>query len=196
MTAWASAALAATVLALTAAQPAAAVSLAFDPTTNTVDLGEQATVDIIATGLGAGDYIGAFDISVTYDSSILGVASVDFTNALGDLGSFEALAMSTDTPPTVNANNVSLLLDLSGYQSPPADLTLFSLTFNTLSGGVSPLTFSSALLGDDFGFPYSIDTLGTGSITVEGQVIPEPSAWLLTASGLALLVWRRRRPAR
>jgi len=189
--------LAAALLALTAVQPGFAqappVDLIFDPTAQTVDLGNQATVDVIASGLSDGQFIGAFDVTVGYDDNILDIADVAFSNALGDPGLFEALPGTTDLPGSINANNTSLLFDLSGVQSPPADLTLFSLTFNTIGLGTSPLSFDFGLFSDDFGFSYSNGQFGTGAITVEGQVIPEPGTWLLMASGLALLALRRKR---
>ena len=56
--------------------------LSFTPNAQTVLLSEQASVNIVATNL-QNEYVGAFDFDVSWDNSILSLASVSFGNALG-----------------------------------------------------------------------------------------------------------------
>ena len=61
----------------------------FAPAAQTVDLGEQVTVDVVITP--GSDLIGTFDLSVLWDSTLMTLADVVFGSALGDALFFETL---------------------------------------------------------------------------------------------------------
>lgn len=167
-----------------AVSPALAVSLDFSIATPTVQLGQQATVDVVISGLGSGipPSIGCFDMDVSFDPSVLSVADVSFGPYLGSESGGEALSMSAPGSGVVQLASVSLLPnpDLDALQ--PASFTLATLTFSTLSVGSSPLSFSYYLVDDGNGDKLPINTGGGGV-----YVIPEPPALLSVLCGVGAL---------
>jgi len=178
---------------------AAAVMLDFSPSVQSVELGQQAMVDVYVRDL-SGNRIGAFDFNVEYDPSVLSLGAVDFAAGLGgSSGSFQ----STTTPSSgqVNVAEFSYVFDLTPFQDGVSDLLLFSINFNALSTGVSTLTFSENVLGFTNG--YLVDELGqsiggvgvgTGQITVISPMmpVPAPSSIFLLVVGLLSLGLQRR----
>lgn len=176
------------VLTSTAVQ---AVELGFVPPTQEVPGGTPVSVDVVISGLGdfAPPSLGAFDLDIAFDPSILSLSSVVFGPFLGDIGLFEAIASDTPGVGTVNVFEVSLLSDTDLDALQPSSFPLVTLNFDTLNSGTSPLTITAATLGDAFGDPLSY-TASEGSVTVT----PEPGTWVLMVSGLAGLlgIWRKR----
>jgi hypothetical protein len=173
-------------------------TLEFVPSAQTVNLGDQTTVDINVTGL-SGEFVGAFDFDVNWDSSLLSLASVDFGTSLGGpVDSAQSNPLTDSSNPTfglagtANVAEVSFA-DLSTLQTGTDPFSLFSLTFESLAAGTSSLAFSPGLfggfLGDDLGFSLLTDASATGAITVD----PIPAAVYLFLSGLGALTWLGKR---
>ena len=171
---------------------ASAARLLFDPSGQVRSVGDLASVDVLFDPEGGGLLVGAFDITVGFDSSIVTFNSITFGSQLGDPGLFEAVTSFTPGAGSINAAETSLLVDLSGLQD-GNPFPLFSLDFTAVSIGVSPLNFSFALLSDDQGLAIDPLALTSGSITVSD--IPEPSTSLLLLGGLAAAVALLRRRA-
>jgi hypothetical protein len=131
-----------------------AISVAFDPASQTVQLGDTVTVGIKISGLTApgAPSLSAFDLDVSFNSSILSLASVSFGDpVLGDqldLGGFGCSflpGLYCDTAAGVGSVNLFELsadssADLDLLQA--ADFILATLSFNTAGTGTSPLTLS------------------------------------------------------
>jgi hypothetical protein len=161
-----------------------------------VTLGSQAVVSLDITGLGSGaaPSVGAFDIDLSFDSSILALSSVVLGDpALGDqldLFSLGSILAATPGAGTVNVFEISLDFadDLNLLQADA--FTLATFTFDTLAAGSSALGLSLNALGDADGLPLEA-TLTGGSIDVAAPPptsVPEPSAWatyVLLLAGLA-----------
>jgi hypothetical protein len=179
-----------------------AASISITPSTQSVNLGDQAVVSLDISGLGSGSApsVGVFDIDLSFDAAVLALSSVTVGDpVLGDqldvfgLGSILGVTFGTGT---VNVFEVSLDLpdDLNLLQADA--FTLATFTFNTLAAGSSALGLTLNALGDADGLPLGA-TLTGGSVDVVGPepppppvTVPEPSAWTTYALLLAGLAGR------
>lgn len=173
-----------------------AVMLEFSPQNQVVQFGDQATVDIFATDL-TGEFVGAYDFFVNYDSSILGIADFIFADSLG--GPLSSIETTDFQDGSINAAAVSLLFDLTSLQDGVSDVLLFSVVFDTLALGVSDLLFqenilgiAGGFLGDEVGAPL-LTAVTAGSIeVVDSLQVAEPSLLFLLLAGLLAGVFSRQ----
>ncbi len=181
-----------------------AITIEFAPAGQTVVLGSPASVDVNISGLTGALTLGAYDLNINFSSTILSTPTVTFGTGLS-LGLIGGSTTGVSGTNPRNVFEVSLILPPSLLAAnQPDSFRLFTLAFNTLALGTSPLSLSDIILGDEFGENITprLTTVGTGSITVTpvpdnggGNPIPEPSTWMLMASGLVLLCLGRRRLA-
>lgn len=151
------------------------LGLEIAPASQTVAVGQQATMDVMLTGLEAGTTIGAYDVTVTFDPSVFSFTSLLIGSGLGDLTG-DSIVLGILNPGSIEVLETSVLdaTALAALQSDP--LTLFSLTFLATAEGTSVFEFSNVLLvnGDVNGNPFD-PTLGRGSATVQGgNPFPNP----------------------
>ena len=189
--------------------PAMALTLEVQPVSQNVFEGDTAVVDLVITGLGnyAFPSLGAFDIDVSFDASVL---ALDATDADGDgiidsvtldptgqldlwgFGSNPAGAALT-SPGNLNLFDVSLdfPFDLEALQE--STFTLATLTFDAIGPGISRLdVFTQPLsLGDAWGDRLILNTINSGAISV--APVPEPATLLLFGTGLVGLTGMLRK---
>ena len=170
-----------------------AISLDFVPANQTVVVGTPVTVDVVISGLNAAnEIVSAFDLDVTYDSSILSATNVTFGLDLGDPSNFEALtAFTLSSPGVVDFAELSLLSDTDLAILQGDSVTLATLGFDSLDVGTSPLNFVLDQFNDVKGRNNEILPLTVGSGNVTVAPIPEPSTMFLLGSGFAGLVGMR-----
>jgi hypothetical protein len=179
---------------------ACAVTVSLSPSSSTIGVGGTTSVEVVVAGLGdqVAPSIGVFDINVSFDPGVLGLDGVIFGAGLDVLGSGSLQITDDSLPGAINVYELSLdaAQDLDALQ--PAAFTLFTLLFQGLGAGTSPLTVSLNILGDASGDALDADVSG-GELTV---TVSEPAAaWLLLAglAGLGALSRaarsRRQRPA-
>lgn len=176
---------------------ALAISIGFQPGSQTVNLGSPATVDIVVSNLVGGEIVSAFDLDINYNSSILNPTSVVFGGQLGDPLLLEALtSFNLSTLGVIDLAEVSLLTDpqiatLQGGGS----VILASLFFNSIGVGTSDLTFTFDLFNNVTGLNANLLTLteNPGSITVVSSSVPEPGTYLLLAPGFIFLAFAYHR---
>lgn len=170
--------------------PGHAALIELEPDSLLAGTGDSIALDLIVSGLGnAGpDSLGAFDISVGFDSSRLALTGYTLGDLLGDVGLVEAIdASAGDTGGAVNVAEVSLLSapDLDALQ--PDSLVVATLQFDVINLGPSIVTqlsvLSGAVLGDAFGSPLNVTGLGTASV----QGVPVPGTLFLMSA--CLLGW-------
>lgn len=184
-----------------------AASIGVTPSIQTVNLGDQAIVSLDVSGLGSGSApsVGAFDIDLSFDSSILALNSVVFGDpVLGDqldLFSLGSIFGTTSGAGTVNVFQISLDFpdDLNLLQADA--FTLATFTFDTVAAGSSLLGLTLNALGDADGLSLEA-TLSGGSVNVAGAEpppvpTPEGPAWatyaLLLGSLGGLMAFDRKR---
>lgn len=186
-------------LAATSAQ--AALTVGFSPVGNSAVVGGALSYDVRISDLGA-DILSAFDITVSYNTSILGLSSVVYGTGL-NLGML-ADSLQIDSG-TVNVTETSFVSDAMLMSSQANDFVLFTLNFTGLTAGFTNLGLTLTSLGgeqtlDPFGQPITTALqagIVDGSATIRlngGGQVPEPASYGL--AGLALLglaATRRRR---
>jgi hypothetical protein len=174
--------------------PSGAVVIDFVPSDQTVPLGADVAVDLLISGLG--DFtvpsLGAFDLDVTYDASVLSGASVTLTPFLGDA----IQGVDVSTPGFIDLFVISLVSPLELDALQPASFVLATLSFDAIAQGTSALALTQVLLGDALGAELAA-TAGAGSVTVTDSgtsPVPEPSlAGLFLTAALGLALVRRSR---
>lgn len=180
----------AAVLAGALAAPAWSASLDFVPTSASFAEGSSVSVDVVISGLAAGEQLGAFDLVVSFDPAFVGLSAYQLGNQLGDTSLFESIDASAGNLDAgrFNLAQISFLWDLT---TQPAAFTLATLTFNGLAAGQTALSFSDVTLGDALGAPLAADL---GSTLLNVTAVPEPgsAAMLLAGLGLLGLMARRR----
>lgn len=167
-----------------------AITIGLAPAVVTGTVGLAFDLDVVVSGLGNGvaPSLGAYDLDITFDPTLLTFDSTSFGGGLG-AGS---LQFSGAAAGVVDLAEVSLLspAQLDALQSD--SFVLATLRFTPIAEGTSSLGFSQAIAGDGFGAPLQVTT-GGARVVAEG-VIPEPGALALFALG-ALAVARATRVA-
>jgi hypothetical protein len=162
-----------------------AITLGFDPMQQDGIVGESVDVDLFITGLGDGiaPSLGAWDIDIQFDSTIVGFNSAVYGDQLG-----QSVGGGSGTNGTLSLSEVSLesATDLNNLQA--GSFILATLTYDLLAVGTSPLNITDFLLVDAFASELEANVSG-GEI----NVVPEPATMLLLGAGLAGLAGFRRK---
>ena len=193
-------ALAAAVLALPGG--AGAVAIGLSPSSQDVEVGDVASVDVVFSDLGD-EVISAYDLDVTYDASILRPREILFGSALGEAAFLEVFeAGDLSLAGVVDLAALSLLDDdtLALLQG-GGPLAVATLVFDTIAAGTAELDFAFDAFNDVKGRDAAVLGLDVSGATIAvagdgggpggpgpGSPIPEPSAALAFALGAALVL--------
>lgn len=182
----------ASALLLLSAGSVNAIVLSFDPAAQHAGVGEAVGVDVRISGLGAGSApsLGAFDLDVTFDDTILDFTGLTFGDQLDlfGLGSITGFAENPDPAVgLIDFFEISLDSPFALDELQADSFVLATLLFDAAAAGVGSLGFGSSVFADSFGAALVVDTSGAGRVSV-----PEPATAALLALGLAGLLWRRQ----
>lgn len=187
-----------------AAPFAQAATLNLVPSSNSLQVGESLSLDLVIDGLGdhTAPSLGAFDVDVSYDPALLNLSSVAFGSALGDIDLAEALAgAGTPAPGTTNIWELSLLESDSSTCTlciPPyltdlqgTSFTLATLVFSAAAPGAAAFGLAPNAMADGSG--DNLDTTVGALPTVQVTAVPVPAAIWLFGSALCGVGAIRRR---
>jgi hypothetical protein len=170
-----------------------AVLIELLPADQTVSQGDAVVVDVLISdhGAGAAPSVGAFDLDVAFDPSILVPTAVTFGPFLGDPLLLEAVSGFALLPGLLDFFETSFLLPAELDALQPEPLLVATLSFIAAGPGTTSLIFSDIILGDAFGDPLAA-TASSGSVTVTPGAIPVPGTLPLLAPGLLIVLLGRR----
>ena len=182
-----------------APRPAGAVSISLSPASITPS-GSSFSIDLIVAGLGAAGApsLGAFDVGIAFDASFLGFDSATYGSQLGAVPAEATTGTTTPVAGLVRVAEVSFLSPAQLDALQPADsFALATLTFDVLPGPITSGTLSFAApltLSDAFANSLVIDSARGATVSLS-PAVPEPTGFLVFATGLAIATRRARRGA-
>ena len=199
--------------------------ISISPVSQSVNVGDPVSVDILVSGLGAAEAVGGFSLILSFNSAILsGVGfsidpDVDAGHPDGRLGvedsslsggfaggTLDLFVFAQDFAPAgAGPEEFANLKPLQG-----AGFRLATVNFSAIGAGLSPLTLSVAAPGGTFLSDADGANLAAtgenGSVCVapaagvpancDVAAVPEPGTIALFGTGIAALFLRRRRQVR
>ena len=178
----------AAILSLFIALPATALTIEFNPASQSLSAGSALVVDLVVSGLvdNATPSLGTFDLDVSFDSSVLNFSGATFGDQL-NLSSLGDVSAVTPGTGTVNLFELSLesANDLDNLQA--GSFTLATLSFNAIAEGTSSLKLTLNALGDSLGDPLTATVAG-GSVIVQSiATVPVPPALPMLLASLLVI---------
>lgn len=172
-----------------------AVTLSLQPALQTASSGDIVSLDLVIDGLAdtAPGALGAFDVDVIFDASVLTFQSYSLGLGLGDTLLLEALDSSFGDigGGIIDLAETSLLSpgQLDPLQSSSFTLATLDFFVSSLLPGNSTVVSVNALdpnlyLGDSNGNPLSLDTTSDAVIRNPAVNVPEPNILALIGLGL------------
>lgn len=182
-------------------QASATSMLYFEPFVSPLYIGDSVDVNVVISGLGADDDVGAFDFNVVFDDTVLAFDSYSLMENLGQNISSDFFDFSADAYDgsrgdlgggTVNLFELSWLSDLSFQDD---SFALATLSFTGIGVGTSLLTFEpdSINISDAWGEAiFPVPGFGVAQVNPV-EPVPEPATIILFGIGITGLIGLRSR---
>ena len=154
------------------------VSLSLDAAA--ANAGEPVTIYALATErtAGADTAIAAFDLSVSYDPTLVVPTGVTFGTLLGDVSTQAFTDAVLSTPGVVSFAEVSLLTGPELDLLQPSGLVLARLSFMAVATGIASFGYTGELrLDNAYGVKLAVDEPGTQVLLLAGLVAGAAGAW-------------------
>lgn len=172
----------------------ASISVSVNPVLQNISQGNGFSVAIVISGLNTTEALGAYDLNVTYDATLLNFTSAVFGDpSFGDQLDLAHSGFNLPSAVSDNSGKVNLIeftLDdpaiLITQQA--KNFTLATLFFDPIASGTSPLSLFVNELADANANSLSAN-ISNGSVTISNVPIPA-SVWLF---GTSLVLLRTRR---
>lgn len=155
--------------------------------------GDNVTLTLMVGGLGDGvaPSLGAFDVDVNYDSSVLSLTSFSLMGNLGDLGLGEAIDLSLgDLGGVIGIAEISFLFDFELDSLQGSSFALAELNFHIDALAAPDSTHLSLVsygFSDGLGGAITDVALHGATIGTVPIDVPEPTSLLLMGLGLLAL---------
>ncbi len=171
-----------------------AALLSLDSGSATAGNGESLSLDLLVSGLGAfaPDSLGAFDVDVGFDDTVLAFTGYTLGGFLGDISLLEAIDVSGGASGgVVDLAQVSLLAAASLDALQPGEFILATLTFDVIDLAAGAATVLSllpdAILADADG--VRLPATAGNPVTIVGRTpVPVSGTLLLMLAGVCS--WR------
>ena len=175
-----------------ASQAMPVVSLS--PSTSYGLVGDTMYVDLLWSG-DSGDYLGAWDVDISYDSTVVSYAGSSFHTGVDSWGCIICGDGSVSGTIDLYESSLDSVADLTANQDGLGNaFTLATLEFQALADGFSGLLFGASIFGDEYGSAITPELIDGGICVGEGKCVisvPEPSSLLLMLLGSLGLTCRR-----
>ena len=158
---------------------AGAIAVSIVPPSASVSTGAAISTSLNIAGLSNPPSVGAFDLTVSYNPSLLSFSGITFGSRLGDPGLLEALTSFRPMPGLIEFAEVSLLApsDLDTLQS--SSFPLSTLSFHGLASGTASFSLVAGVVDDAFGNKL-VDVPEPGTLFLPGVIL---AAWTLVRFG-------------
>lgn len=164
--------------------PAQATTLLASPSLQSVSLGKAMQIELNISGLDTNVGLGAFDVDLTFDPSLMSFESAMFGTSL-DVYGLGDIQSVTDSAGTLNLYEISLdaPADLINFQT--SGFNLATLNFIALAKGSGNVDIFINALSDASGLAINAETISS-KVEITSSV-PEPQTYALMLVGLGLL---------
>ncbi|GGO74137.1 cohesin domain-containing protein [Bowmanella pacifica] len=171
-----------------------------DPASSSGNLGDTITIDILWDGSADPAYLGAWDVDIAFDASILSFSSATFDFGVDSFGCIPGITCDAVLAPGLLDIYEFSLDDIATLMANQDGLgnmfRLASIDFVAIGEGLSSLSFTGPFLtfGDEQGGAIS-PILRDASVCIGANgctQIPEPAGLLLFVGGLLLVAQARK----
>ena len=160
------------------------------PSETEVTVGSTLDVTVSIAEL-TGEGVGAYDLSLFFDDSVLSFLDFQFDDFLDDGLPGTSIQGVFPSPGEVEVFELSLIFPLS--QLGLSGFDLFTASFDVIDAGTSFLNLGNVVVSDLLGVELEVELRGASVTATDAVSVPEPGTAGLIALGLVGLMLSRRR---